>query len=464
MTARPSRVRVDEPDGAELRDGGGGADEGVGVALVARPLGGVEQHRQPPWVAAVVRRGAGADRQVEHRAGIRWIEGARRIEGAPVVGDGLVVGVGLLVAARGLPRERHRQLGVAHRQGQAGVAGTLGGQPLVVGPGGERGGSPGVQLEPAAHRHRPVAVGAEQGVDEGEPSCAGRVRVDEACLLGRLQRLEHGEQRRAMGGRQQVGVELGTEDGSLVEHGADLVVEELVALVQPDRQGAVTDVGDEVRDEQRVATCLGEDQLGLGCPAGADDLGDLVTVEPAQGDAADRRGAIEVGEQPCQIGVEIRLGVTGGGEDQQRHPTRPADEMTQHVPRGRRRPVEVLDHEEQRLDVADVTSQSRMPSTTASPEAGAARQLVVGDRLEERTVRLVDVLVARPEQHTPAPVVDLDGQLGHEAALADPGLARDDDQQCVTGDGEGPSLAEPIALGGAPDERVRVGEQLEGGR
>ena len=171
-------------------------------------------------------------------AGIGWIERPRRVEGAPVVGDGLVVGVGLLVAARRLPGELDRQLGITHREGQAGVAGPLGGQPLVVGSGGQRGRGPGVQLEPAAQRQRPVAVGAEQGVDEREPRRAGWVRQDEPGRLGRLQRLEHGEQRRAVGGGQQVGVELGTEDGGLVEHGAGLVVEELVALVQPDRQRA----------------------------------------------------------------------------------------------------------------------------------------------------------------------------------------------------------------------------------
>ena len=237
---RPAfRHRVDEPDGAELRDRRGGTHEGVGVALLAAPAAAASSsigrpRGSPRWCE----RGADADRQVEHRAGIRWIEGARRIEGAPVVGDGLVVGVGMLVAPAPACRESATAtLGVADRHGQAGVAGPLGEQPLVVGPGGQRGGGPGVQLEPAAQRQRPVAVRAEQGVDEARtPAPPGRVRLDEAGRLGRLQRLEHGEQRRAVGGRQQVGVELGTERRRLVEHGAGLVVEELVALVEPDRQ------------------------------------------------------------------------------------------------------------------------------------------------------------------------------------------------------------------------------------
>ena len=78
VTARPSRHRVDEPDGAELRDGGGGADERRRCRPASlRPLGGVEQHRQALRVAAVVQRGADADRQVERRAAGRADRGAR---------------------------------------------------------------------------------------------------------------------------------------------------------------------------------------------------------------------------------------------------------------------------------------------------------------------------------------------------------------------------------------------------
>ena len=83
------------------------------------------------------------------------------------------------------------------------------------------------------------------------------------------------------------------------------------------------------------------------------------------------------------------------------------------------------------------------------------------DRLGEGTVRLVDVLVARPEQHPAVVGVHGDRQFRHETALSHPGLTRDEDRQRVPGAGELPLLVERETLGGTTHEALGVGEELE---
>ena len=87
---------------------------------------------------------------------------------------------------------------------------------------------------------------------------------------------------------------------------------------------------------------------------------------------------------------------------------------------------------------------------------------VTDDGLSEGTVGLVDVFVARAQQHPTTAGVHLDGQLRHESALSHPGLAGDEHDEGVPGAGHLPLRAERFPFGGPTDEAGGVGEQLDG--
>ena len=109
----------------------------------------------------------------------------------------------------------------------------------------------------------------------------------------------------------------------------------------------------------------------------------------------------------------------------------------------------------------------RQPQQGVDAVAGEPSQLgvvepdgVVDDRLAERAVGLIDVLVARAEQDVAAADVDLARHLGDESALADAGLTAHDCEDGVAGAGQRPVLAQRIALTGPTDEGGFVGQQL----
>ena len=238
MTARPSGIGSTNPTAPNC-----------GIAIAARTSAARHRPRSarraassssgrpcgsPRWWRAAPMRTV----EVEDDRRVRRIEQHAPRRGPPVVGDGLVVGVGVLVVLRAarageLDRRRGRR--------RAGRPGRRGGPARTAGAR-RRAASPAPRPRGRAARGAGAAAapgsGAERNRAWTKANPAGRPGLghDEPGRLGRLQRLEHGEQRRAVGGGEQVGVELRAERRRLVEHGAGLVVEELVAPVQPDRQ------------------------------------------------------------------------------------------------------------------------------------------------------------------------------------------------------------------------------------
>ena len=89
---------------------------------------------------------------------------------------------------------------------------------------------------------------------------------------------------------------------------------------------------------------------------------------------------------------------------------------------------------------------------------------VVGDGLDEGLEGRFGVLDARPEQDAASGLVDLGGELGGQAALADSCLTGKYRHSQRTGDATTPQLTQPAALAGTTDEARRFDEQLEGGR
>ena len=82
--------------------------------------------------------------------------------------------------------------------------------------------------------------------------------------------------------------------------------------------------------------CLGE------------ELGDVLLGERRQADQLDARLSAEFGEESGQRVVEIGSRVSARQHEQRRRSTAQAGEVTQRVARRRRRPVQVLDDNEQR--------------------------------------------------------------------------------------------------------------------
>ena len=154
------------------------------VARLARPLGSFEQHRQAVGITPVMQCGTDAHREVERRDGISWLEEPRRLDPASIVGDRLLVCVGVLGTLTSGTDELDRLTRVPKWQREAGVPGPLRLDTVVGQRRGQRGGGPGVKLEPAAQRQFVIPVRPEQGVNKCEPGHPRRMRHHEARGLG----------------------------------------------------------------------------------------------------------------------------------------------------------------------------------------------------------------------------------------------------------------------------------------
>ena len=238
-------------------------------------------------------------------------------------------------------------------------------------------------------------------------------------------------------------------------------------------------------DEQRVAAGEGADlrRLGRGevCEAA-----DLVGVQPPEDDPLHRRQSLQVGEEGAQVVVQVRRIVAGGGDEKERLAGPSAQQVPQRVPCRRGRPVQVLHHDQQAARSAALAiNQRTIASSTTSRSTGLLRTGSVtpndlaevdrepgervdivtgpapgglaaevrglgGDQVDERPVRAVDVLEARPEKHPVAFRVDHRGELGDEPALAHarlPGHHHGDDMA-------GPGLL-PGGAAGMPAREAR---------
>jgi len=180
--------------------------------------------------------GRDADREIEGQRAVRRIEEPGRIEGSPVVADRFGVGVRALRLVGGLQGQVDGRAGVAEWEREAGVASVLGEHAVVTGPCAQRGRHPGVQLEPATGRERLVAVGAEEGVHEAELRRPAPVGHDQTGRFGLLERLQDVQQRRNVSCREQIGVEVGTERRSQIEHRPGVGTQHRVATDEPGRE------------------------------------------------------------------------------------------------------------------------------------------------------------------------------------------------------------------------------------
>ena len=88
---------------------------------------------------------------------------------------------------------------------------------------------------------------------------------------------------------------------------------------------------------------------------------------------------------------------------------------------------------------------------------------VVGDDFDERLERNFGVLEAHPEHDAASGLVDLGGELGCQATLADSCLTGKYRHARRPGNATPPQLNQPAALAGATDEPRRFDEQLEHG-
>ena len=104
-------------------------------------------------------------------------------------------------------------------------------------------------------------------------------------------------------------------------------------------------------------------------------------------------------------------------------------------------------------------------SEAAAPNGRTLRERrqVVGDGLNEGLERGFGILEAHPEQDAASGPVDLSGELGCQAALADPGLTGKYRDSRRPGDATAPQLTQPAALADTTDEARRFDEQLEHG-
>ena len=181
-------VRSPEDTGrSEVRHRDRRSDQRRVVALVPRPAGGVEQHRQALRIAGAMDRRGQPDVEIERRARVGRVQRAARLQRTPVVASGFVVGVGMLglvgrLARQARPQQSASPTGTARQAWRARSDSRPSPDELA-----KALRRAGVQVQAAPQRQGFVAVRAEQGVDEGEPAWPCRQRGDQSGGLGRLQ-------------------------------------------------------------------------------------------------------------------------------------------------------------------------------------------------------------------------------------------------------------------------------------
>ncbi|GAB3942000.1 hypothetical protein GCM10027614_28280 [Micromonospora vulcania] len=231
---------------------------------------------------------------------------------------------------------------------------------------------------------------------------------------------------------------------------------------------------------------------GAGGRLGAEQVGEdrrgAVAVQPAQLDPLHAPGPVQLGEERTQWVPALQL-VGAVGADQQQ-PARPCgpDQEPDEVAGGPVGPVQILDHQHQRLNVGEPLEQlgdqveqvsarglgerrgggdgqRRRHPAQLRQQAGELR-LVPGEDLGavgpqhraqgggergERQAGLAE-LQALPDEHPRAGLGGVPGELLQQPGLADPGLAADQHGAGLPGPGPGQRAPQPRDLALAADE------------
>ena len=230
-----------------------------------------------------------------------------------------------------------------------------------------------------------------------------------------------------------------------------------------DDPARLDELAPELRQEERVAAGqLGEGRGQLRRRRGAggepDELAHLVGREPAEPDPDDALGPGDVDERVGEARRHLVDRVAEGGDEQEARVGGAADEVPEEEQRRRVRPVDVLEHEQDRRASGRLREDVRHRGVEAQPLRVGVRRLPLArparradarqqppqlgpgaperlgleladellERLGERAERRRDDPVAVPVEHRRALGCDVVGELAHEAALARAGLARDE--------------------------------------
>ena len=191
---------------------------------------------------------------------------------------------------------------------------------------------------------------------------------------------------------------------------------------------------------------VGQVGVGLVVQDAGQLLGHLGAGEALERDPLDARGALELGEDGPKRVAAVQLVGAVGREHEERLGACVADEEDEEVARGGVGPVEVLDHQRERAEAVEQREQRL-------EHLRLARR--VGNRLAERPQRVDERRVGEGAAAELQAVADENGYAGprlelrHEAALADPRLARHERER---GRPRRRRL-EHRQLVGAPDER-----------
>jgi hypothetical protein len=386
---------------------------------------------------------------------------------------------------------------VAQRGRLGEVVGQLGQVRLGVVPGRRLQGQADAVVEPAPARGREVLVQrlAHELVGERVAPGGGRVLAHDPGPLGLGQGLDEGPGAQAADPAQEPQVEVAADHRGHLEVGHRLggqagqpATEQAAELLGDARPGsgrhapgpgqlAVGEQGpDQLADEQRVA--LGD----LVDPGHHRRGGRLAGQPPHVGghlgpaEAAEREAAPHPGQVAEQVGqlVEARVGVPVGADDHQPLVGGGLGEEPEQEQRRRVGRVQVVQDHQHRPGVGDPAQEPahRVEQHEADRLGLGGRrcgrearlQLTAGrpDDLHPRPVgRGPAVLPAAADQHPPALALQQPGQLLHEPRLADPGRARDEEQQVPVGGSlpqagqQLPQLPDPADEG--PRRRARRG-------
>jgi hypothetical protein len=364
--------------------------------------------------------------------------------------------------------------------------------------------------DPAVQRHAPrqrdgvVAAGAQQRVGEGEPTGAPGHRRHESGGLGPLQRLQQLWHRGLGSLGQYVDIELRAEHGAEVDDGAVVVAEQRHPLREQRAHGGAGGAVacGQLADEQRVAARVGDHGSRVHvCAQGLQQGADGVEGQALQIEPFDVRESSELGEEDGELVVQVGCGVARRDHDQHGSVAAGPRHVAHRAARGRRPPVDVLDDQEQRerlrspREVAEQGvehlllgadrveeigqgrarqsgrqlgdgARQRLAVTTDAPSKLGVRHVreVLGHGGGEGPVWLAAALEAGADQDTATGGVDVSGELGHQAALADAGVAGDHGDQEVAGGRPPPEPEQRLPFLFATDEGAAVLEQLDGGR
>ncbi len=451
-----------EPARAERRAG-----QALGVARLARDRGGGAEGLARGGLVAAAQEGLAADE--EHVGAQRAAAGVERLEGGRRGGGGVLVGELRHAVARGAERDVDRGRRVAARRGREPVGRELAEARRVV---------PVERLERVGDRAvQPHAPGEAQLLvdrlaDErvGEAVAAGprAVLADELRCGRLLDGLEDVDARERVEALEQGEVEVAPDDGGGLQRAVRAVAqarqaaaEHLAhALRDPRARARLAEVADDLLEEERVARGLlverGRELVGAE-PA-AHELRDVARLEPGERDALVEPLAAEVAERGGERMGARELALAVGADDEQRGGPRRADEVREEQQRALVGPVEVVEREHGRRAGAQrgVDGLEEAPARALRVVARDRRVVEprVAERLDERLVGRDRLLEAAAGADLRAAGMGRRAELGHEARLADAGLAADQDEAALAGARAVQGGREPGERGVAADERA----------